>query len=343
MSSLGNLVADIGAAAGDEGESTIQSLVKNPQLQKRLDDALGDYDKTKSSSSMALDQFIKDYLAGNKTASTRSTQEQGELDRYYNGDVERDLASLRQRRAGAGDQALSRALAYMTRGRNMDRVGGFGGDSSYDRQLALKQGSDLSLQTLMENLSQERADQDYLRQMQLGLAGKRTGMADALAARGLVPSQMQKQELGWSMGSLNDFLRMDNLNKIYGVKYEPSAWETAGAITGDVASLAASIYSGGATDMMGGMMGGGGGGGGGKLSSMSKPTWSMSSGGMDQWGGPVNANAAYASSYNYPANYDYEAAPAGYEGWGFPSAAPGGGAGVGADAGWGMDGWSLGY
>lgn len=258
MSSLGDLIGSVGAAFGDTGHNSVERLTKNPAIQTRLDALGDDYDKTKTASSLALDKYIADYLAGGAAAKTRTGQETSTIDRYYNGDVERQLASLRARQSQAGDDALNRSLAYMTRSMNSDRIMGSGGGGSYDRQLALRTGGDMSLQALMANLNQERADQEYLRQSQLGLAGRRTAMDDALAMRQLVPSQAMKSELGWNLGTMGGMTQLDQLNNFYGVKYNPSGSEMAGDIVGDVANVAMDIYSGGASSMLGGMMGGGG-------------------------------------------------------------------------------------
>ena len=244
MSSIGNLVGDLGAALGDEGHNSVVSLTKNPQLQARLDANLSQYDKTRDASSKALDQYIADFLAGNKTASTRATQEQGVIDRYYNGDVERQLADLRTRRAAASDQALARALGYATAAQNRDQIIRSGTGSSYDRQLALKTGADLNLTNLLDNLNQERSDWNFLQGNQLGLIGKRTGIADALAARDLVPSGAMQANLGWNMDTLNRLLGLDQSNKFYGVKYNPSGSEMAGNVIGDVGNIAADISTG---------------------------------------------------------------------------------------------------
>ena len=252
MSSIGNLVGDLGAAFGDEGHNSVESLVKNPQLQSRLDAQLTQYDKARDTSSKALDQYIADFLAGNKTASSRAGQEQAVIDRYYNGDVERSLADLRTRKSAASNQALARALGYMTAAQNRDQITRTGTGSSYDRQLALKTGADLNLSNLLDNLNQERSDWNFVQGNQLGLVGKRTGIADALAARDLVPSGAMQANLGWNLDTLNKLLGLDQSNKSYSVKYNPSGSEMAGNIIGDVGNIASDYFSGGFGSMFGG-------------------------------------------------------------------------------------------
>lgn len=327
MSSLGDAIGQqANWLTGDEGKYEVQRLVKNRALQGRLNDALVDFDSTKSASSKALDQYIKDFLAGSSTATARSKQEQSVIDRYYNGDIENQLADFRRRRTDASQQALSRALAYAQRNRNLSLIGGAGGGSSYDRQLALKAGTDLNLQTLMDNLNAERGDWDWLNRSQLGLAGQRTAMADALAARSLVPANAMKSNLGWDMSTLGDLIRMDQANKFYGVQYKPTTGEEIGQHVGDLANAAMQAYS----MYAGGGMGGGGGQQQSRLPSTT-PTWSpaaMPQTGSSGWGMsnyPSVGAGLSVSPYGQPATSSgYELPPLGstYQsyvpnGWGY--------------------------
>lgn len=264
-SAIGAVMGGLKSASKGTGKNVVESLVKNPQLQTRLDASLGDYDQAKSASSLALDDYIRQFLSGSATATARAGQEQGVVDRYYNGDVDRALAELRTKQASASDLALQRALGYSTRSMNLDRImGGGGGDSSYNRQLALRTSGDMNLNSLLQNLAQERADQEYVRQSQLGLAGRRTAIADADLARLLVPSNAQKAELGWNLGTMGNLLSLDQANKFYGVKYKPSGFERgvdiASGVLGGAAGGAMGDYSGGGGGGITNMFGGGGGG-----------------------------------------------------------------------------------
>lgn len=304
MSSLGDAIGQqANWLTGDEGKYEVQSLVKNRALQGRLNDTLGDYDTTRSASSKALDQYIKDYLAGSATATARSKQEQNVIDRYYNGDIENQLSDFRRRRSDASRQALERALGYAQRNRNLSQIGQAGGGSSYDRQLALKTGADLNLQALMDNLNAERGDWDWLNRTQLGLAGQRTAMADALAARGMMPANARKANLGWDLSTLGDMIRLDQANKFYGVKYKPTTGEEIGQHVGDLANAAMQAYS----MYAGGGMGGGGGQQQSRLPSTAT-SWSpaaMPSTGYSGWGmasaAPSMGQGLSVSPYGQPA------------------------------------------
>lgn len=241
------VAAGVGLAANDafgkKGKNQLVTLVKNPEIQDRLGDNLSEYDSTKAASSEAIDKWIQQFLAGSKTATARNQQEQGAFDRYYNGDVERKLGELRAREQAAGQQAVDRSLAYMTRSQSADRIGGGGGGaSSYDRRMALGTGADINLQSLLRNLGQERSDTTGLWNAQTQYAGQRTALADADLARLLMPSQAQKGELAWSNATIGDLLNMNNANKMFGVQYKPSTSEKIGEFGGSLLSM----YTGGA-------------------------------------------------------------------------------------------------
>lgn len=297
-------IAGIGLAAnsafGKKGKNQLVSLVKNPNIQERLNDNLGEYDTTKAASSQALDQYIKDFLAGGKTATARSQQEQGAFDRYYNGDVERRLADLRARDAAAGQQAVDRSLAYMTRGQSADRIGGAGGGaSSYDRRMALNTGADINLQSLLRNLGQERSDMTNLWNAQTNYAGRRTALADADLARILMPSQMQKNELAWSNSTIGDLLNLYNTNQMFGVEYKPSTSEKIGEFGNSLMSM----YTGGA------FSGGGGG--------QKQQGANFNFGASLPYSGSAG-NYGVAPTQQYGGFADYELPPLGdmYSGWG---------------------------
>ncbi len=292
MTGMGkNIGSIIDWASGSEGQNTIERLTKNPALENFNLDAQSNYATTRNASQAGLEDYIKQYLAGSKTASTRSGQEQNVIDRYYNGDIERRLSELRTRRAQASKDAAARGFAYALRGQNADRIaGGGGGTSSYDRALAMKTGADLDLQARLDNLGQERGDMDYLNRSQLGLMGQRSAMADALAARALVPGQARQADLGWNMNAIRGLLGNDAANNMYGVKYEPSAgekfsqWQQNDANDiAQIAGMASSVY--------------GGGGGGGAPQAPPPPA------GGTTWGQTPMNYGAPAMNWQLPTNY----------------------------------------
>lgn len=210
---------------GSEGRNEIERLTKNPALEKFNLEAQGDYTKARGESQLGLEQYIRDLLAGTATATTRSGQEQSVVDRFYNGDVERQLAANRAQDALLADRALNQAFANFNRTSSADQVSGSPGASSWNLRSKLGVGSGLALDSDLRQAAQRRSDEDYLRQMGLGLAGRRTAMADTLAGRAMLPGQARQALLGWENATIASLLGNDAANNMYGVKYIPSAGE----------------------------------------------------------------------------------------------------------------------
>lgn len=304
MSALGNLISDVGFAAGDRGRTSVTALTKNTGLAARFGSALQDYDTVRTSGQSALQEYIRKYLAQEAPMNARTTQEIGNLDRYFNGDVQREMAGLRAQRGLAVTNAANLAQRYALANQNRSLVGNEGGGSSYDRRLALRNMGDIQTQAALDAANQSRNDYGQLESVRLGLTGQRNALANQIAGYGLVPEQVRRQMYGQDLGYLSNLTSLDQANTFYGLQYDPSVSEMAGAITGDVAELAASAYGagafggGGAGGMMGGMGGGGGGGGG--MGGMMGMTGGQSAGG---WGGVIgrmsggnNGQSAWGSS-----------------------------------------------
>lgn len=258
MSALGNLVGDIGALAGDRGSTTSVRLTKNPELAGPINQATTDFGATRTASNTGLQDYIRQYLAGNPAARTQTGQEVGAINRYYNGDVESQLAQMRAQRAAAGQEAVNRALAYNTANLNRSRLaaGGSGGSSYMDR-LGLNTAADINLQNSLANIAQQRADWNQVMQNQIGLAGQRTNLQNQLAARALVPAQATQANYGWQLGALGNLLSLYNNNNMYGTQYNAPISQKIGNTVGDVAQIGADVYTGGAAGAFMGGMGGG--------------------------------------------------------------------------------------
>ena len=304
------MIGAIGSLLGaKEGTYSTLRLTKNPALEAFNLSNQSDYSKTHNEAAAGLDQYIKDFLAGNKAAGDRTGQEIGAVNRYYNGDVERQLADLRARSGQASQDALNRSLGYMTANQNRSAIGGAGGDSSYNRQLGIKTGADMSLATTMQNLAQQRADEEYMRQNQLGLAGRRTGMADTLAARDLVPGQQSMALQDWNTGAVGRLLSNDQSNNMYAAKYNKSTMEKLDDVEKEMGS------------MLGGLTGGSYGGGGGGAAAAPTVQWqpgSMGSPGVAAVN-PYGAGSALATAGMMPgyggSTYQNYVPPMGANSW----------------------------
>ena len=253
MSALGSVVTAIGGATGDQGSYSLDTLTKNQGIQSALNNLIGSYNSQVSNDSTDLNSYIKNYLAGTNQATQNTAQETGAIDRYYNGDVARQLAGLRAQQSQLGNQSVAQALAYQRGNQNRALVTGGGGDNSYDNRIGIGTAANLNLANNLQNLTQQRSDINQVDQSQLALAGQRNNLADALAARSLVPAQAGQNMLASETQDLSALPAISNANNLFGAQYNPSMAEYGGQITSGMF---------GAAGQAAGSSGGGGGGGG---------------------------------------------------------------------------------
>lgn len=244
-----------------DGTTSIQRVVKNPELEKLINQGFSDYGGIRGSGQAAFDKYYADWMAGAGDASRRTAEEVGNVDRFYNGGVESDLINLRARRAKALNDAAELASLRAIRGQNQSRILGSGTPSSYDLRQRMRYLGDIGVQNALDQSGQERADWDYLMNQRLGLAGRRQAMVDANTGRALTPEAVRRQFYGQNLGFLGNLGELDRANTFYGLKYDPSFAEELGTAFDNSISTMKDIYGMGV--MGGGGMGGGMGGGGG--------------------------------------------------------------------------------
>ncbi len=276
MSSLGNLIGGLGAS----GSYSLNAQTKSGPVQSSLNNLISNYNTTAASDSTALQGglsgFINQYLSQGPQATRYAGQEQSAIDRFYNGDVEKQLASIRGATGQASSEAVQRALDYNRANLNRSVMGGGGaGDSSYLNRVGIGTAADLYNRNLLGQLGQERTDVGYTNQMPLSLIGQRTGIGDTLAQRSLVPATtsmgLNQQNLGWDANTLAALAGINNQNNMYGVQYKPSFMERAGSLINNawpVLQDAGSAASGYMTGGIPGAVQGAGMGGWGSLMSM---------------------------------------------------------------------------
>lgn len=210
---------------GSSSDPTTVSSVKNKQLAQRINEAFGNYDTVHNEGQSALGDYINNYFSDSPNATKRTGQEIGTIDRFYNGGVGGDLATMRLTRQQAVNDAASRAAGEALAGIGRSRVGMEGGPSSYDKQLALRSIDDVRTKAALDNSQQERSDYDYLTGNQLNLAGRRQGMADQLSMRPLVPEMQRRQLFSQDLGFLGQLGQEDQANTFYGLKNHPGIGE----------------------------------------------------------------------------------------------------------------------
>jgi len=207
----------LGIFQSDPTFKTLQN-VKDPWYQSYLTGAGSDLNAARGTQASALKDYITKYLAGEPAAQARTGQEIGNIDRYYNGDVQSELAGLRAQRGLAVTNAANLAQRYALANQNRSLVGNEGGGSSYDRRLAFRNMGDIQTQAALDAANQSRNDYGYLENARLGLTGRRQQMANDLAGYGLVPENVRMQMLGQQVNLGNTIGSGLLNNSIWGVQ-----------------------------------------------------------------------------------------------------------------------------
>lgn len=220
--------------AGLAEDPTTISSVKNKALKVATDNALNDYNTTRTATNSALGDYISKYMSGTPAAATRTGGEISNIDRYFNGGADTELANLRTNRATAVNNAADLGAKYALANISRSRAAGEGGPSSFDTRMALRNIGDIRTQAAVDNASQARSDWDYLDRNRLALTGQRTNLADMLAGRSLVPAAAQRNALGQNLGLLSQIGQIDQANTFYGLKNHPGIGE---GLTSDYGQL----------------------------------------------------------------------------------------------------------
>lgn len=250
MSAISSVFTGIGALQHNYGTYSPVDVTKDTGIQSSLGSLINQYQGQQAQDSTDLGSYIKQYLAGNNQAAQNTGQESSAINRYYNGDVARQLADLRAQQSQLGNQSVAQALAYQRGNANRAMVaGGGGGDNSYNNRIGVGTAANLNLANNLALLGQNRADINQVNQGQLSLVGQRNSLADALAARTLTPDQVANQNLAAQAGVLSGLTGISNANNLYGARYNPSASDAGAMIGGGL---------GGVMGQVGSLVGGGG-------------------------------------------------------------------------------------
>lgn len=252
----------------DRPDPYVTSLTKNRNLQVGINATGGDWTAARNATQGGLGDYIRKYLANQGDSEKYAGQETGAISRFYNGDMAAQLAALRAKRSTAVNAAADVGVNQALRNVDLSRVGGEGGSSSYDKRLAIGAVTPIRTQAALDNATQERADTDYLTGNQIALSGARSGIADRLAGRALVPGQASFSALKDETGGMAPVVGLDQSNKYYGIKQDPGLLDRMQQevqFLQGLQSIMKNQYgtvSEAGTGWAGGGMGGGGGGGG---------------------------------------------------------------------------------
>lgn len=251
---LGNLLG----LFQDDPTFGVLSNVKSKPLAGAATSLLGDWQANRTAGQSALSDFISKYLAGTQNAEKYTGQETDLMGQFYNGGMASSLAQLNAQREQAVNDAARVATQEAIRRVNLGRIGDTGTGSSYDARMMMGALTPISTQAALDKANQNRADLEYLTNMGINLAGRRTGLEDALAMRGLVPYQVQQGMWGANAQGLKDLVGIDQANTFYGLQRNTTDLDRwINFLNGEqndlmgMAGTAASVYP---------MFGGGGGG-----------------------------------------------------------------------------------
>lgn len=217
MSVFGETANVLGLFQSDPTFRTLRN-VKNPELGSRIDDSLAAYDTVKNSGNDALGDYITKYLAGTAAADSTSKQEIGNIDQYYNGSIDSQLAQLRAQRAKAVGDAATYGANVGLANSNRSLVGGDGSGGSYADRLRMGATQPYFVNAAVDNATQAKSDFDATNAARLALTGKRTQLADMNAGRALQPEQIRRNLFSQNLDYLKNIGEQDRGNTFYGLQ-----------------------------------------------------------------------------------------------------------------------------
>jgi len=263
----------ISSLLSGKGKTKTVTNVKNPALQRWIDQGITDYAGIRAGGQEGLADWVQSFIADKPSAAKRSAEEIANLDRYYSGAAANQLGALGRAEDAAYQAAADRAAGMVRANRSRAEVGGGGPDTYYDR-LALRNTGDIMTNAAANAASRDRAQWEWMERMKSGLSGQRQSLADAYSGRALLPSMMARNMERENMGHLGSLGELDRGNKFYGLKYEPTTWERVSQGVNQDLNATMSMVS----SIMSSMRGGGAG---------YTPPQSVS------WGGAPTANQMY--------------------------------------------------
>lgn len=252
----------LGLFKGDDSFNTLHN-VKNPAINRANTALLGDWNAGRTSSANSLADYISQYIAGTPAAAARTGQETGNIDQYFNGGIDSQLAGLRTRTSRDVMDAANQAGQEAIRASSGNRLGDQGTGGSYATRQLMGALMPIRTQAALQNDQAARADWGYSQAAKLGLTGARTQLADQLSQRALVPDQMRQALLKSQESGLSGIEGIDTANNFYGVQKHQTdldKWQNFLNSSQSEMGQAAGTYA-----SLAGAGGGSGGGGGGSL------------------------------------------------------------------------------
>ena len=263
----------LAAFGKDKPNLRLQTLVKEPEIQKQLDFGIQRSADTQRLAEESIKGFMDTFRANQPRIQEFTQADVGRIGDIYSGRLETQLGGLRntqrQARVGATEAALRRARGAET---SRAAASGMPGGSSYRNLMESRIMNDIMTQAAMEDANLQRGDFNLLQQLQLGNLGVRQNMLQGLEERETVPLRATSTMRGIPMQNLAQLQQMDEQNKFRNIYRKRGAMERFADMDqanlqqlGQVIGMAKDVMGmvGGPGGMGGGAPGGGGGGGGG--------------------------------------------------------------------------------
>ncbi|HYE32110.1 MAG TPA: hypothetical protein VEH27_11825 [Methylomirabilota bacterium] len=197
--------------------------VKNPEIEKRQNALLAEFDGLLGTNRDALSAFEAALKQTQPKAQAILNEDLGIADGLAGGKLRSELDLLRSNRRTAIRQAADRALGKAGRAVNQTQMAMSAGSanpvgtSSYLQKLTADKRAEIETQAALDDAVQGRVDSDYLTQLQLGLLGRRGGLLDAFAQRELAPVAANNQNLMALASLLGQLLNTNLGNNFYGL------------------------------------------------------------------------------------------------------------------------------
>lgn len=287
---MGFIGGALEAFNGDPKFNTLDN-VKSQPFQHAINAGLADYNNFVPSTTHTYDNWLAQYNAGNPAAAANTSQETNAIGGYYDGSVAGQLAALAANRQNAVLNAARLAQQQALLGSHMSLLDqGGAGMNSYNTGLLARNYANIATQAALDHAQQQQQNYQQVLGGQIGMAGQRTNLANALAMRALQPYQVRSGMLTNNQGMLNNLLSMNNANNIYGIQQHKNTLDQlsafANAADSGIMNTVSTLGS-----VVGDIMGTGGGGG--------KGGSSIPNGASPNGGGFQMANTGFGSPSNW--------------------------------------------
>lgn len=195
------------------------SNIKSQPIADQVSSFLGDLTTMRGQNPGALAQSLT--TAANPNFAQYLKEDVGAAGAYFNGDIQKQLDTLRTQRRNAysvaNELAKGDASRLLALGRMAQGGAATPGTSSYFNQQALNAATQLNAQAGLDDANQAAQNFQYLQGAKLGLLGSRANLTNSDIQRQLMPSQVNAQWFNNMLASLGALNQVQQSNTFYGL------------------------------------------------------------------------------------------------------------------------------